>query len=164
MNKQEHLRFCIERFDHYFESVNNKGAFFLAIDTFMIGGVIALYPTIRNEVDCGLWINGLFTTIVFTGLISVLITLLAGIPFLRSTGNSSLYFGAIAAKSHEDFSNELNTQSERMLDDDYVSQIHELSTGLKRKYRKLQIAGYLVFAEFVLMVPLIVLLMNNIKR
>ncbi len=164
MNKQEHLKFCIERFDHYFESVNNKGALFLAINTFIVGGLIALYPSIRAAVNCGFWINSFFTIIVFAGLVSVLTTLLAGIPFLTSEGNSSLYFGSIASKTLQDFKTSMSAHTPDTLDDDYVSQIHQLSTGLRAKYRKLRFAGNLIFAEFVLTIPLIILLMNNIKN
>jgi hypothetical protein len=163
MNKQDHLKFSIERFDHYFESVNNKGALFLTINTFIVGGLIAIYPSIRDSVNCGIWINGFFTVIVFGGLLSILVTLWAGIPFLSSTGNTVLYFGSIASTSISEFKSSFSTHTPDSLDDDYLSQIHQLSIGLRSKYQKLSIAGNLIFIEFVLTIPLIVLLMNNIK-
>ncbi|HEY9488539.1 MAG TPA: hypothetical protein VIQ51_09410, partial [Chryseosolibacter sp.] len=78
MEIQEHLRFCIERFDHYYDSVNNKCALFLTVNTFIVGGLMAIHPTLQSTFDCGLWINTGFTIIVFAGLLSVLLTLSAG--------------------------------------------------------------------------------------
>jgi len=163
MEKQEHLKFCIERFDHYYDSVNNKSALFLAVNTFIVAGLMSIYPNIQLTFECGIWINSFFSIIVFAGLISILMTLSAGIPFLAKPGKSHLYFGSIAAMSLDEFRNSLSVLSADGLEQDYSTQIHQLSRGLRAKFRRLQWAGYLIFSEFVLAIPFIILLMNNIK-
>ncbi len=42
----ERLIFCINRYDHYYDSVNNKSNVFLVISTFIVGGLIT-----ANEVN-----------------------------------------------------------------------------------------------------------------
>jgi ABC-type phosphate transport system permease subunit len=164
MDKHEYLKFSIERFDHYFESVNNKGALFLAVNTFIVGGLIALYLSIRSAVDCGVWINTIYALIVLFGIVSILLTLLAGIPFLSNPNNSVLYFGSIASKSVAEFKAQVHAQTLQTLEDDYIEQVHILAFGLRRKFRKLRYASHLIFLEFILAIPLIILLMNNVKN
>ncbi len=164
MEKQDHLKFCIERFDHYYDSINNKSALFLAVNTFIVGGLIAIYPNIQSTFDCGHWINSIFTIIVLAGLASTLLTLFAGIPFLAKSSNSMLYFGSIATTPLNKFKTSVSELTPETLQEDYLTQIHQLSTGLLKKFQKLKWAGYLIFFEFVLAIPLIILLMNNIKK
>jgi len=163
METHEHLKFCIERFDHYYDSVNNKSALFLAVNTFIVGGLMAIYPSIQTAFDCGFWINGNFTAIVFSGLISILFTLSAGIPFLAKPSKSHLYFESIARFSLADFKASVSALNAQELQNDYTEQIHQLSIGLRNKFIRLRWAGYLIFLEFILSIPFIIILMNNIK-
>jgi hypothetical protein len=125
---------------------------------------MAIYPAIQSNFDCGLWINTVFTIIVFAGLISILLTLSAGIPFLAKPGKSHLYFGSIARMSLDEFKNSFSALTTKGLEEDYTTQIHQLSTGLRSKFRRLQWAGYVIFSEFIFAIPFIILLMNNIKK
>ena len=38
--EKDRLKYTINRFDHYFDSVNNKSAVYIAINTFITGGII----------------------------------------------------------------------------------------------------------------------------
>ena len=40
--EKDRLEYTINRFDHYFDSVNNKSAVYIAINTFITGGIIVL--------------------------------------------------------------------------------------------------------------------------
>lgn len=164
MDKLDHLKFCVERFDHYYDSVNNKSALFLTINTFIVGGLVAIYPSLRNYVDCGACILILLSLILAVGLASIFATLLAGIPFLSKPGKSNLYFGSIAGRERQAFLDDLKTYTSDQQIEDYSAQVHILALGLNRKFEKLQYAGSLIFVEFLLAIPFIILLINNLKK
>ncbi|MFM7852808.1 MAG: Pycsar system effector family protein [Flammeovirgaceae bacterium] len=113
--------------------------------------------------DCGVWINTAFAAIVFTGIGSILLTLAAGIPFLGKPDNSVLYFRSISSKTLSGFSEQLASVSNDDVVKDYTNQVHQLSKGLTKKFIKLQIAGYLIFVQFLMVIPLVIMLMKNIK-
>jgi len=164
MDNRQHFQFCIERFDHFYDTVNNKSALFLAINTFIVGGLIAVYPSLLALADIGTWTNSIFTFIIIVGLVSILITLSAAIPFLSKPNASLLYFESIATRSLGDFKTEMSSLLTDHFENDYATQVHELSVGLRNKFRRLQWAGYAIFIEFLLMIPLFILIMNNIKN
>ena len=48
MTKEE-LQFIINRYDHYYDSVNNKGQFYLGFNTFLIGGLAGVYALLQQQ-------------------------------------------------------------------------------------------------------------------
>ena len=47
--KYEHAKFVIERFDHYYDTVNSKGSFYIGLNTFILGGLCAGYISIADK-------------------------------------------------------------------------------------------------------------------
>jgi len=51
--EKERLKYNIDRFDAYYNSVNSKCGVFLALSTFIVGGLATAYSPIIKAVDCG---------------------------------------------------------------------------------------------------------------
>ena len=78
----------IERFDSYFSGINNKGAFLLAFNTFLIGAFVVGYRDLINLVDCQYKCEftlmiGLLMTF---SIIAMALTIISMIPYLVSKG------------------------------------------------------------------------------
>lgn len=163
MIADEHRRFIIDRLDHYYDSINNKGNAFLAINTFISGGLfasIAVLPTYLKEESSTLcWI----LLMLAVNLISTLFTLTSLIPYSRSNGQSLVYFGDIADLEFNSFLQKFVDQSNSDIINDLNKQIFYLSKGLKKKFMRLEIAGKLFFVEAVILAPLILCIIKNLK-
>ena len=83
MSKYDHAKFLIERFDHYYDSVNNKGAFYIALNTFIFGGLCVGYITLYKDIDVNAVIWVLLSILLTSNLISTVFTVLATMPFLK---------------------------------------------------------------------------------
>ena len=77
------LKHTVDRYDHYFDSINNKGNLFLALNTFLLGGIITGYYGINKSFEDRY--NLLFFTwlAVICCLLSIGFTLWAIIPYLN---------------------------------------------------------------------------------
>lgn len=162
--EKERLRFCIGRFDQYYDSVNAKSNVQLALGIFVTGGLISLYPWMQQKVNCTLGVHLLLGAEILVGLTAVLLTLLATAPYLASRGTSLHYFGCIARLSERQFAN----QSQRMTDpeeiEDLRAQVSALAKGLRAKFVKLRIVSWLIIAQFILAIPFIVIVYVNLKK
>jgi hypothetical protein len=166
--ERERLKFCIDRFDHYYDSVNNKGAVFLGLSTFIVGGLSAAYPSFLSSVNCNVWVHFLMRSLIFIGLAIMIIVIRALTPFIsNNTGSvntgSVFYFGSIGNQDKNVFlekSKNLDEEGELI---DLRTQAHELSKGLTYKFRQLRMVAVLFTIQFVLFIPLIILLINNLK-
>lgn len=161
--------FLFERFDRYIESVNTKGVVYVTINTFFTGAFITSLDGLREKFEVtevtGLFI-GLFLVCCF---LSIFIALLAINPFLASGSRhgqnpSIFYYGSIPDFDRHTFQDRLENISNEELRADLATQLHCLAEALKKKYWKLQWAGRLIIAEFVLLIPIIILLSLNLKK
>ena len=146
--KTEMLKHTMDRYDHYYDSINNKGNLFLALNTFLLGGTITGYYSIKDSVagQCDL----LFFVLIglLSCLLSIGFTLWAIMPYLskqvaRNNG-SAMYFGNVSNLSITSFKKLYEEMSEDKKYEDYVQQVHLLALGLQRKFRRLQTATYLL--------------------
>ena len=58
--EKERLEYTVNRLDHYYDSVNNKTAVYIAINTFITGGTITLITQIvelpnQETIYCFFW-------------------------------------------------------------------------------------------------------------
>lgn len=162
--ERERLKFCIARFDHYFDSINNKGTVFLGLETFMIGGLVAAYPFFLGSISCTLAVNILMFSMLMIGLVIMTIVILATTPFLSNDKNSLLYFGSICCLTKEEFEEKSLGLDEKGDLDDLRSQAHHLSKGLESKFQRLRTAGILFLLQFILFIPLIILLILSQQK
>ncbi|WP_461788673.1 Pycsar system effector family protein [Pedobacter sp.] len=160
----ERLKFCIGRYDHYYDSVNNKSNVLLALGVFVTGGLVALYPFIADNVTCTIYVHLMLGAEIGLGLATVLITKTATTPYLRSDTDSLHYFGSVAQLSIQQFS----TLSEQMTQDQEITdlrcQVSALAKGLAIKFTRLRLASILIVIQFALFLPFLILLLINIKK
>jgi hypothetical protein len=162
--EKERLLFCIGRYDHYYDSVNNKSSVFLGLSTFIVGGLIVGFFAIRDFVLCTPWIYLLMIVLILLGIVIMIVVILAATPFISKGTDSLHYFGSIACQTHADFSiKSLGTISNEDELKDLRAQVHQLACGLSSKFRRLKIAGILFTIQFVLFLPLLMLIIHNLK-
>lgn len=161
--EKERLQFCINRFDHYYDSINNKGAVFLGLGTFVLGGLIASYPYLLQNVNCTSWVHISVGLLILLGLINLLIVISASTPHLGNRGSSMFYFASISSLTKESFDEQSASYTAELELTDLRNQARELSLGLNRKFQKLKIAGRLFSVQFILFIPLIILIIKNFK-
>jgi len=156
MNKNEKiemLKHTMERYDHYYDSVNNKGNLYLTLNTFLFGGIITAYYSIKESLvgKCDI-LFFVWASLICCGL-SLLFTLWAIIPYLsrqrNSIKSSLLYFGDVSNVSIGSFTNKYAEITEDKVYEDFLQQVHLLAIGLQNKFRRLQIATYLLGGCFI---------------
>lgn len=161
--EKERLLYTITRFDNYYNGINNKCAVFLAVSTFLVGGLITAYPTILEHTNCGWFTHILMSTLIALGVAIMIIVIRASTPYLDSHKKSLLYFGSIATLSANDFRNKSAAETPEAELDDLRGQVHDLACGLKVKFNRLKIAGILFTIQFILFIPLLITLIINLK-
>ncbi|MFC6101228.1 hypothetical protein [Olivibacter domesticus] len=162
--EKERLKYCIDRFDHYYDSVNNKSSVFLGLSTFIVGGLVAGYFTIGSFVNCGFWSNAIIIVLIGLGVATMITVVIAATPFLSKDVESLHFFGAIACKDSSFFcvkSAEPCTDEDELKD--LRNQVYQLATGLKGKFMKLKIAGIMFTIQFCLFIPLFIIIICNLK-
>lgn len=161
-NEKARLLYAINRFDHYFESVNNKTAVYLAMNTFLIGGIITGYISVQEHIcKYPTLFNTLMTIEMILGTIGLLVMTVASIPYFSKDSDSLYYFGGIGSMDKEKFfecSKNLNRNGEM---EDLRNQVHTLSRGLNMKFVRLKISGWLIFSQFIILAFLILILIIN---
>jgi hypothetical protein len=158
-NITDQSRFIINRFDHYFDSINNKGVFYVTLNTFLLGGLLSQVDEIIKSVNGIWWIYTLVLSFVLINVSSTILTILSINPFKspKSDDTSLLYFHDIALKALNSFKKEYTNQSEDFVKMDFTNQIHQLARGLKIKFDHLRHAGILLLLQFLSLVPIILI-------
>lgn len=167
IEKYEHAKFAIERFDHYYDSVNNKGAFYIGLNTFLLGGLFVGFVTLYNQVAKPQYLWVMLICFALCGVISIVATIFAINPFLlsgkkKSRNRSLIFFGSIAEYQKENFIKTFLDQDSSRILNDTVTQTWFLAKGLDLKYKRLKIAGYLLIIQFVLLIPIIFCITKNL--
>ncbi|RZL60262.1 MAG: hypothetical protein EOO93_14780 [Pedobacter sp.] len=161
-------KFSFSRYDSYYNSINAKGAFYLTVNTFFVGLTITGLNWTQNRYNITELTAFFICIFLFSCFVAIITTLLAINPFLRSgetygKAKSILYYGSVAEFSCFDFKNRFESISEEDLKEDITTQLHILACGLKRKYKLLSISGTLIIAEFILLLPILLMLIINKK-
>ncbi len=162
-NEKERLKYCISRYDSFYDSVNNKSAVFLAMSTFIVGGLVAAYPSMIEKINCNLWVHLLMGSMIIVGVINMTIIIIAATPFLSKDEISLHYFNSIADQEKVVFETRSQTLTEQGELEDLRSQVYYLAKGLQKKFQRLHIAGRLFIVQLAMFLPLILLLILNLK-
>jgi hypothetical protein len=168
MIKYEHAKFIIERFDHYYDAVNNKGSFYIGLNTFIFSGICVGYLSMHDKVTIGFLFWLLFIGLVLCNALSIYFTVMALMPFLKGNHHrnelpSLVYFGGIARHELSHFKEKFQKANDESMLDDLIEQAYCLATGLDTKYKRLKIAGWFVVAQFIVMLPLLLFIIKNLK-
>lgn len=152
--KIEFLKFAIDRYDHYYESVNNKGNVYLTILTFLLGGTITGFYSLNSKTTCTGWEWFLFYLIIAVLVLGIILTLTALKPYLKNgTGNldgSAFYFADVASFTKNEYKQIMETRTIIDFHGDMVNQTHQLASGLTKKYRLLSWSTFLIGIAIIL--------------
>lgn len=153
-DEQSFLQFVIGRYDSYFDGVHNKANFWLAFNTFALGGLIAGYKDFVAPLCVNSYVRALDAELVLfllVNLASTFFIMLASLPYLKRDATppltSAVYFLDVAAHSRAAWHQHMDTATMESLRIDQREQAHELAIGLVRKYRLLYWAGALLLAQ-----------------
>ena len=153
----EHLRFIIDRYDHYYDTVNSKGQFYLAANTFLLGAFGAAYMLVHSK-NLN---SSLFTVSVCIlasiNWLSIFLTLTAILPYSgkvkRSKHPSLTFYGSVASQKYKAFLQQISAADDKAIEEDLSRQTHQLAKGLDYKFGLLKKAGYILALQFVLLLP-----------
>lgn len=152
----EEIKFIVGRYDHYYEGINSKGNLYLALNTFVIGGVITGFFSLRANDDLCQILNVIFFVELVICLGSTLFTLSAVKPFFwkrKIRNTSSIYFfDDVANLNLDDYKARCLNQSPEEFVDDLIGQAHQLATGLKQKFFRIKIASRLIALQAIAIV------------
>lgn len=162
MNKLEEAKYIINRYDHYYDSINNKGNFYLVLNTFIIGGLLSGYYSLDKQYHFECVFSYLLFLTLLINVCSILFTLYAIKPFFsKRNGNkdkSLYYFGDVSERKITEYQKKFIKSSEKEFLDDATSQIHKLAIGLKNKFKKINIASILIGIQVLLILVFVLLL------
>jgi hypothetical protein len=164
--KYEHAKFIIERFDHLYDTINNKGSFYIGLNTFILGGICAGYVAVGDKIDKGVYFWILLGSIFLLCIVAILYTINAISPFLRDNQNnentpSLIYFGGIARYNLNTFISKVETNSNEEILEDMRRQAHCLATGLISKFRKLRVVSFLLLLQLIIIAIIFIYLVKN---
>lgn len=164
----EQLRFAIDRYDHYYESVNSKGNLYLALNSILIGGIAASYPFIDQKVHLNTSYNLILIAVVLLCSLSLGTTIAAINPFTKSGSQSGhvslLYYGQVSQLDFKFFSRRFRKRTKSLHVADMLRQMHTLAQGLNRKFSLLKWAGFFLSgALFLLISATLTLIIKNIN-
>lgn len=148
------LQFIIGRFDGFFDSIHNKANFWLAFNTFSLGGLIAGYKDfvapLCNSIAVRL-LDGELFLFLLANLTSTVFIVLASLPYLKRRESpplpSAVFFVDVAASTRDDWHRHLDVATLESLRIDQREQAHELAIGLARKYERLNWGGIFLLVQ-----------------
>ncbi|WMJ74750.1 DUF5706 domain-containing protein [Cytophagaceae bacterium ABcell3] len=155
----------IERFDFYYSGINNKGAFILAFNTFLIGAFLVGHKDLTTLIGCRFKyeFNLIIGLLMICSITSMIFTIISMIPYLDSKGvddrKSNWFFNDIATDDKETFFDRINSQKNDDTIIDLNNQIFELSRGLRKKHRFTKVALIFNLIEVFLLFPIIALIL-----
>jgi hypothetical protein len=144
------LKYTIERFDHYYESVNTKLTVFLAFVSLNTGLVVSLINDNAPLVLEGCLNKVLLAAIFLSGTVAIAMLIYAALPYVKTKGDSNYYFGSVGKKTLGEFQKAIKTSSRKSDEDDLIKQVHALASGLTKKYSLIRIAGQIILLQIVL--------------
>jgi hypothetical protein len=162
---KDQLEYIIGRYDHFYDSVNNKGQFYLGLNTLILGGLGASFTMLNSSHTCTACIYVLLLLLFTAGFASSFYTLKATLPYLTGGAKPSslIFFGSVSSLSQQEFVSRAAAVSEDEMKNDLTAQVYHLAHGLTLKFNRLKIAGYLIACEFILLIPFLFLFFINVK-
>jgi hypothetical protein len=167
--KYEHARFLIERFDHYYDTVNNKGAFYIGLNTFILSGLCIGYLTVIDKINAGYAFWALLIGMFSSCIGSMVYTLKAVMPYLKDNHvnddqRSLIFFGGIAKHEANFFLEKFTKSTDEKILEDMIRQVHTLAKGLNTKFQNLKIASIFIIAEVTIMTLLFIHITQNLQQ
>ena len=153
MNVLEESKYIINRYDHYYESINSKGNLYLALNTFIIGGCITCFYSLDKIYHFSCAFKYLFYALIIVNFAATIFTIVAIKPFLskrKRTNKSLYYFGDVANRTQARYIEEFICTEEPELAKDAISQAYQLASGLNIKFKRINVASVLIGVQIFL--------------
>lgn len=156
----------IERFDHFYDTVNSKASFYIGLNTFILGGLCAGYISIGKSIVQGFCFWALLIIIFALCIVSIIYTINAISPFLRDNENeddipSRVYFGGISKFNLSVFLEKCKGENNETILEDMFRQVHCLANGLNSKFTKLRFVSHLLLFQFTALIFLLIYIIKN---
>lgn len=158
--EKERLKYCIERFDSYFDSVNNKSNIVLGLCTLILGSLITGIPLVNEKIHFNTFVKIYYGLLIGLSLFSMLLLILTSIPHLKSNGKSVHFFKSISEMGKSNFiikSEKITKESELK---DLRKQVYYLANGLSIKFKRLKIALVVLCIQMLLSTPILIALIK----
>ncbi|NOQ71166.1 MAG: hypothetical protein GQ574_04130 [Crocinitomix sp.] len=159
--EKERLLNAIIRYDHYYDSINNKANVALGLSTFVTGAMAALYPVFAKIADANALMYVIYFLMIAIGMTTIITLVFAATPYMKNSTNSLIYFKSVADMSEMNFKRVSEKRTEDQELDDLREQTHDLASGLSSKFKRLKLVFRLLTIQFFLAIPLIILLIQN---
>jgi hypothetical protein len=165
--KNQKLEFIIGRYDHYYDSVNNKGNVYLTVNTFILAGMISGYLALESKYHFGLCMLLLFVASILFNILSITLTLMAIKPYLNTkkdnVDGSAIFFGDVADYHINQYERMWNNMDETIWHKDLRKQATLLACGLERKFRYLSYATWFIAGQVLAVVIFGISFLNTLK-
>jgi len=163
--KMEHLKFLINRYDHYYDSMHNKGNFYLSLNTFLLGGIVTGFFMFKATFPSNKLLLILMIITVVLNLLSLLTALASIKPYLnkakQNLNGSLIYFGDIANYQYLHFNKLVNEMNYETYFEDLTKQTHLLAIGLNNKYNLLYWSTVLLAMQTILISIIGLIILNK---
>lgn len=157
----------IERFDGYYAEINNKGAFLLAFNTFIIGSLLISYKDLVEIIE---WnkkshFSILLGIILLMSLSSMFFTIRAIMPYLKSKKDgdnvykSFMFFKNIAEYDQSAYVSMMSNFQGLDISRELSIQVHNLSTGLHFKHKLVRVALIINIVQLFVLLPIVYLIL-----
>jgi len=156
------LKYSISRFDGYFQAVNGKIALYISLNIFMLTAVTAGGQSIIKQFPGHTNIPVILLTLtVIASAVSLFTAIKASIPFLGNITSTIFFFGYISSLVFDDYKAKIESMDMNGVTTDLTCQAHILAKGLRSKYRYLQVAGYFLLVNVVLILSISLLVITK---
>jgi len=162
--KIEQLKFCISRYDKFYDNVNSKGNLYLPLNSFLLSGIIGGYFSLKEKLVFDSTTIFLLCITLLLNLLSIGFTIWATMPFLKSTQKlttSLLFFKDVAKNTWTEFDTKYNSLTEQDVYMDFKKQGYILATGLEKKFSYLKAATIFLLLEFLGIIIIGIIIFNK---
>ena len=159
----ENLKFILERYDHYIESVQSKSNLYITLNTFFLTGAVTLFAGFKDQLnEClTVWL----LVIISISIISLIYTLLALIPQTKKTGQDSvIFFGNVAEMNQPDeYYKSIKDMDENAFKKDLAQQIQQVAKIVCKKHIHLRNTNQFLIVQIGLITIWIIIFFIKIK-
>ena len=131
----------LDRYDVYIGSTINRAAAVTALNTLIVGYVILkagdILPAFRGHSKLRLAAFGGLGVAGLAALVSTFLSFVALVPYLGSaanTGRSLIFFKDVASRKRSAFKTEVVSISDESAEGDLAEQVHDVASGLNKKF------------------------------